>query len=63
MPHLHTTDIDAARAFLTEQGGWLLDLGNGHYLATDDEGTVRDLRGDAFIANCETQQRWDETVS
>jgi hypothetical protein len=57
---LYTGDLLAARNWLRDQGGWLLEIG-GEYLATDDEGTVRDMRGEAFLTYCEDYQRWDET--
>lgn len=62
MTHLNTRDLDAARATLDDVGGWLLDLGEGNYLVTDDEGTVRDIRGQDFIDRCEAAQQWDETA-
>ncbi len=40
-----TRDLEAARLEHEINGGWLLDLGDGLYLATDDEGLVWDLRG------------------
>lgn len=56
-------DLSSARAAL-ENGGWLLDLGPAHaaeYLVTDDEGVVRDLRGQDFVDSCQHLQCWDET--
>lgn len=58
---MNTTDLDVARATLDVIGGWLLDMGDGHYLVTDDEGLVIDLRGEAFVAECTRRQVWDET--
>ena len=60
--HINTSDLTEARAVHGDLGGWLLDIGDGQYLVTDDEGTVRDLRGIDYLATCESQQRWDETV-
>lgn len=57
------TDLAAARAALAENGGWLLDLGDGAYLVTDDPGTVHDMRGAKYMADCEAAKRWDETTS
>jgi len=45
-----------------DNGGWLLDLGDGHYLATGDEGTVRDLRGPAFFTYGQQTGKRDETL-
>jgi hypothetical protein len=42
-------------------GGWLLDLGDEHYLATDDESAVRKLRGPAFVAHSALTEQRDET--
>jgi len=36
-------------------------MGDGGYLVADDEGVVRALRGDDFIAACEAAECWDET--
>jgi hypothetical protein len=54
--------LDAARAALDDLGGWLLDLGDGVYMVTDDEGTVKDMRGAGYVARCERLQCWDETA-
>lgn len=59
--HTYCDTLDAARAILADKGGWLLDVG-GRYLVTDDEGTVRDMRGAAFLEACEARQVWDETA-
>jgi|SRR5882672_7342286 len=56
------TDLALARATLDDFGGWLLNMGDGRYLRTDDEALVRRLRGDKFIAQCEAAQCWDETL-
>ena len=58
---LNTRDLAEARAMLDQNGGWLLDLGEGHYLVTEDDGIVLDLRGSEFVAECKRQQIWDET--
>jgi hypothetical protein len=58
---LHTTEIAAARAALGADGGWLLDLGDGHYLVTGDPGTVAELRDKSFIDLCEAAGCWDES--
>jgi len=55
------TDLALARAMLNDLGGWLLNMGDGRYLRTDDEALVRKLRGDAFIEQCEATECWDET--
>lgn len=57
----YMTDLTRTRATLDDLGGWLLNMGDGRYLRTDDEALVRKLRGDAFIERCETSQCWDET--
>ena len=63
--HLHivTKDLELARTMVRDNGkGWLLDLGDGHYLATDDEGAVRDLRGPAFVTHGQQTGKRDETL-
>jgi hypothetical protein len=64
MPPMHVTtkDLQLARTMVRTSGGWLLDLGDGHYLATDDEDAVRDLRGPAFVTHCQQTGHWDETL-
>ena len=62
MSYKNTTCLPLARALLETEGGWLLDLGDGHYLVTDDRGTVRALRDEAFAVQCESLQQWDETL-
>lgn len=59
--HFNTTNLIEARAVLADTGGWLLDMGDGHYLVTDDPGIVKDMRGPDFIPTCEARQAWDET--
>lgn len=39
-----TDDLAAARRLHAEAGGWLLDMGDGHYMVTDDEASVREMR-------------------
>ncbi len=56
-----TKDLHLARSMVRNNGGWLLDLGDGHYLATDDEDAVRHLRGPAFVAHSQQTGQWDET--
>lgn len=62
--HLHivTKDLELARTMARDSGGWLLDLGDGHYLATDDESSVRDLRGPAFVTHGQQTGKRDETL-
>lgn len=62
--HLYivTKDLQLARTMVRDNGGWLLDLGDGHYLATGDEGTVRDLRGPAFFTYGQQTGKRDETL-
>ncbi len=60
--HMTTKDLQLARTLVRDNGGWLLDLGDGHYLATDDEGCVRDLRGPAFVAHSQQTGQLDETL-
>ena len=55
-------DLEKARAEQDEYGGWLLDIGYGDYLVTEDEGIVHDLRGPAYVARSEALQCWDETL-
>jgi hypothetical protein len=55
-------DYKDARKSHAESGGWLLDLGGGTYGVTDDEGTVADMRGQAFVARCQSVEVWDETL-
>lgn len=57
-----TKDLELARTMARDKGGWLLDLGDGHYLATSDEGTVRDMRGPAFVAYGQQTGKRDETL-
>ncbi len=57
-----TKDLHLARTMVRDNGGWLLDLGDGHYLATDDESTVRNLRGPAFVAHRQQTGERDETL-
>ena len=61
--HMTTNDLHLAHTLVRDNGGWLLDLGDGHYLATDDEDAVRNLRGPAFLAHSQQTGEWDETVS
>ncbi len=63
--HLHvvTKNLKLARIIVRDSGGgWLLDLGDGHYLATGDEGAVRDLRGPAFVTHGQQTGKRDETL-
>jgi len=60
--HIATKDLKLARSMVRNSGGWLLDLGDGHYLATDDEDAVRDLRGPAFVAHSQQIGHRDETL-
>ena len=60
--HIATKDLQLARTMMRDNGGWLLDLGDGYYLATDDESAVRNLRGPVFVAHSQQTQRWDETL-
>ena len=60
--HIATKDLQLARAMVRNSGGWLLDLGDGHYLATDDEDAVRGLRGPAFVAHSALTKQRDETL-
>lgn len=60
--HVETSYLDRARETLSESGGWLLHMGDGNYLVTDDEGTVRGLRGNDYVSDCERLQCWDETA-
>jgi hypothetical protein len=55
------TDLDAAREALDIQGGWLLDLGAGTYLVTEDGAWVEGLRDADFLEQCRQQACWDET--
>jgi hypothetical protein len=58
-----TKDLEFARTMLRDSGGgWLLDLGDGHYLATGDEGTVQKLRGPAFVTYGQQTGKRDETL-
>lgn len=57
-----TKDLELARTMARDSEGWLLDLGDGHYLATNDEGTVRDLRGPAFVTQGQQTGKRDETL-
>jgi len=54
-------DLQLARTMVRDNGEWLLDLGDGNYLATDDEDAVRDLRGPAFVAHSRQTGERDET--
>jgi len=56
------TDLAAARAALRDAGGWLLDLGDGVYMVTQDEGTVTDMRGHEYVTRCNSLQVWDEST-
>jgi len=60
---LTTKDLQLARTTVRDSGKWrwLLDLGDGHFLATDNENAVRDLRGPAFVAHTQKTEQWDET--
>jgi hypothetical protein len=60
---LHTTEIAAARAALGADGGWLLDLGDGHYLVTGDPGTVAELRDKSFIDLCEVNDHGADKIT
>ncbi len=59
--HIATKDLEIARSMVRNSGGWLLDLGDGHFLATNDEDAVRALRGQAFVAHSQQTRQWDET--
>lgn len=60
--HTTTKDLQVARIMVRDTGGWLLDLGDGYYLATNDENAVRDLRGPAFVTHSQQTRQWDETL-
>ncbi len=60
--YIATKDLQLARTMVRDHGGWLLDLGDGHYLATDDEDAVRDLRGPAFVEHGQQTGHRDETL-
>jgi hypothetical protein len=56
-----TKDLHLARTMVRDNAGWLLDLGDEHYLATDDEDAVRDLLGPAFVVHSRQTGERDET--
>jgi|11BtaG_2_1085332.scaffolds.fasta_scaffold05811_8 hypothetical protein len=43
-------------------GGWILIEVSGRYQVYSNPSTVKDLRGQGFIDECERQQCWDETL-
>jgi hypothetical protein len=56
-------DLDLVRQHHEIDGGWVHTMDDSSkclYLLTDDEDTVRNLRGLAFIERCERQQCWIE---
>lgn len=60
-------NYEEARSYYNAWGGWLLHTGhktcddpNDHFTVTDDEGFVKDLRGEDFIYHCEACEDWDE---
>ena len=58
-----TPNLAAARGAYDLLGGWLLDLGGGICLVTDDKLEVVILRDAACIDDCERRQCWDETAA
>jgi hypothetical protein len=53
-----------ARTLLRKHGGWLISAGPveaPHYIVTDDERVVVDMRGPDFVVYCEERACWDET--
>jgi hypothetical protein len=56
------TTLEAARRALRDRGGWLLMMGGGVCLVTEDERLVRELRGDEYLACCERLRCRDETL-
>lgn len=55
------TDLEAARKALDTDGGWLLDLGAGTYLVTDDKPLVEGLKTADFLDQCKQRECCDET--
>lgn len=65
-------DLDEARKYHHDIGGWLLQTAhlsvNPHmqhgdeYTVTDDSGMVKDLRSADFISKCAKAECWDETL-
>ena len=53
-------DYTAAVSCQDFYGGWLL-IDGLKFLVCTDIGTVRAMRGQNFIDQCEDQQCWDET--
>lgn len=54
-------DYTAAVSCQDLYGGWLL-MDGFEFVVCTDLGTVRDMRGQDFIDQCEHQQCWDETL-
>ena len=54
-------DYAVAKELQGIKGGWLLIVEEGYWVC-DDPGTVKDLRGEEFLDECERQQCWDETL-
>ena len=58
-------DYDKATKCADLLGGWVLvdnTMGMFGFVVCDDPGTIKDIRGQDFIDECERQQRWDETL-
>ena len=53
-------DLENAQSYHEWLGGWLLMIDG--YWVCDDPGTVKDLRGQEWMDECERQQCWDETL-
>lgn len=53
-------DLENAQAYHEFLGGWLLMIDG--YWVCDDPDTIKDVRGQDFIDECERQQCWDETL-
>jgi hypothetical protein len=56
-------NVDAARAQLDLNGGWLLDLGDGVFGVTKGTRDIHDMREspEDYLRACEMLQHWDET--
>lgn len=60
-PHVDDfQDHQNAQAYHEFLGGWLLVIDG--YWVCDDPGTIKDLRGQEWMDECERQQCWDETL-
>lgn len=55
-------DYGAALEDHLDRGGYLLDMGGGMYVVTDNHRTVRNLRGLDWMRRCERLQCWDEVA-